>query len=46
LAFGFRVVYDPIAGDDAHCLIVGEYTKPGARQLASITRIVQMPSRT
>jgi hypothetical protein len=44
VALGFRVVHDPVGGDDAHCLIVGDYTKPAARRLASITRIVRWPA--
>jgi hypothetical protein len=42
-ALGLRVVYDPVEGNDAHCLIVGQYSKPSARNLARITRIRRMP---
>ena len=44
LALGFRIVHDPIEGDNAHCLILGEYTKPNARRLAAITRIIRSPA--
>jgi hypothetical protein len=33
-ALGLRVVHDPVEGNDAHCLIVGRYSKAVARGLA------------
>jgi hypothetical protein len=42
-ALGLRVVHDPIEGNDAHCLMIGQYSKAVARGLARITRIRRLP---
>jgi hypothetical protein len=39
----FTVVYDPVEGNDAHCLIKGPATKPNRKILASRTKVLRMP---
>ncbi|MGH2559591.1 MAG: hypothetical protein ACRDJH_11045 [Thermomicrobiales bacterium] len=42
-AMGLEIVHDPVEGNDAHCLIVGEYSKAVTRYLAKLTRVVKAP---
>lgn len=42
-ALGLRVVHDPVEGNDAHCLMIGQYSKAVARGLARITHIRRLP---
>lgn len=44
-AIGLQVVFDPVDSNDAHCLIVGRYSKAVARHLALLTRILEPPQR-
>jgi hypothetical protein len=45
IAAGFEVEWDPVEGNQAHCLIRGESTKANSRILAKITRVIRMPAR-
>jgi hypothetical protein len=46
IAAGFEVEWDPVEGNQAHCLIRGDATKTNSRALAKMTRVVKMPHRS
>ena len=42
---GFAVVHDPLPGDPAHALVIGENSKQMARALTRITTVLIPPGR-
>jgi hypothetical protein len=45
-AAGFLVDWDPVEGNEAHCLIRGEASKTNSRRLAKLTTVIKMPTKS
>jgi hypothetical protein len=40
---GLTVQHAPVKGNEAHCLIKGEYSKAAAKNLAKATTVIRLP---